>query len=93
MYRYLTAALIWSLCISSAYAGPPANWPFKPWNEAVAAAKADGKLLFILFGYEDCPWCDTLYRRAMNDDEVRSRYSAALMLTYVDTKADRKSVV
>lgn len=74
------------LSVSPSFAGPPASWPFKPWDEAVSASKVQKKPLLVLFGYDDCKWCHVLYRGGMNDDEVLARYSANLVLTYVDTK-------
>lgn len=75
------------------FANPPANWEFKEWNAAVAQASAEKKPLFIMFGYEDCTWCEHLYRRAMSDSDVRARYQKSVALTYFDTKGHRPDEV
>lgn len=87
MTRFLPLIVSSLLSISTACARPPAEWPFKPWNEAVAVAKAEKKPLFVLFGYESCEWCRVLYRGGMNDPDVLSKYRSSLVLTYVDTEA------
>jgi len=72
-----------------AQAKPPAEWQFKEWRDAVAQAEREKKPLFVLFGYEDCPWCEYLYRRGMNDADLRSKYQQGAVLTYFDTKGPK----
>jgi thioredoxin-related protein len=79
-----------SLCGQLAQAKPPAEWQFKEWRDAVAQAESEKKPLFVLFGYEGCQWCEHLYRRGMNDADLRSKYQQGAALTYFDTKSPRQ---
>ena len=91
MIRHTLFAAALALSLSSnAQAQPPAEWQFKPWDAAVAQAKAEKKPLFVMFGYADCEWCDQLYRRAMSDKSLRALYQSKAVLTYVDTKSHAK---
>ena len=84
--RLLLAALLW-LAAPAALAKPPAEWRFEDWNAAVASAEQSGKPLFVLFGFEQCPYCDYLYRHGMSSAELRARYQAGAVLAYYDTRA------
>jgi len=77
------------LCLPVAQAEPPDSWQFKEWTQAIAQVNDEKKPLFVLFGYADCPWCEYLYRRGMNDTEVRAKYKQNFVVTYVDTKSHR----
>jgi thioredoxin-related protein len=77
------------MCAFGARAKPPANWQFQEWDVAVARASAENKPLFVMFGYENCQWCEHLYRRGMNDADLRLKYSQSTVPTYVDTKSPR----
>jgi thioredoxin-related protein len=84
---YRVAVVLVSLFVGQlAHAKPPAEWQFQEWRDAVAKAESEKKPLLILFGFEDCQWCDYLYRRGMNDANLRSKYQQAAALTYFDTK-------
>lgn len=83
----LLCGLSLALLVVSAQARPPADWPFQTWDAAVASSVAGQRPVFVLFGFENCPWCDYLYQRGMNDDEVKAQYARHLVMTYVDTKA------
>jgi thioredoxin-related protein len=83
--RILPALLL--LAASAVYCKPPAEWQFQDWNAAVAAAEKTNKPLFVLFGFEKCPYCDYLYRHGMNSPEVRTRFQAGAVLAYYDTMA------
>ncbi|MEP6941249.1 MAG: thioredoxin fold domain-containing protein [Rudaea sp.] len=72
-----------------ALANPPANWEFKEWNEAVVQANAEKRPILVMFGYEDCRWCEYLYRRGMNDADLRAKYKQSVVLAYVDTKSHK----
>jgi thioredoxin-related protein len=87
MLNRLVLTLVVTLCFQAAEAKPPEAWEFKGWEEAVAQSTAERKPMFILFGYEDCQWCEYLYRRGMNDADLRSRFKQSFVLAYVDTKS------
>ena len=80
-----------SLLVSSfaATANPPAAWAFKEWGDAVAQASTEKKPLFVMFGFEDCQWCEHLYRRGMNDADLRTKYQQSVVLAYMDTKSHK----
>lgn len=82
----VTALLAGSLVGASAQSSPPEEWHFKDWPEAVAQAKAESKPLFVLFGFEDCPWCRYLYQHGMSDRDLRATYQRRVILAYFDTK-------
>jgi thioredoxin-related protein len=87
MFKRLLLALLFTLAFEVVQAKPPASWEFKGWEEAVAQATAEKKPMFVMFGYEDCQWCEYLYRRGMNDTDLRSKYKQSVVLAYVDTKS------
>ena len=86
--RLLLSALL-LLVVPSAFSKPPAEWQFQDWKVAVAAAERNNKPMFVLFGFDECPYCDYLYRHGMDSSEARSKYQANVVLTYYDTKAHR----
>ena len=87
----LRAVVTLTLLLSTiaATANPPAVWGFKEWGEAVAQANTEKKPLFVMFGFEDCHWCENLYRRGMNDAELRAKYQQSVVLAYMDTNSHK----
>ncbi len=67
------------------HAHNPVNW--QPWStKALAAAKAQNKLIIISVGYAACHWCHVMEHESFEDPEV-----AALMNTnYINIKVDRE---
>jgi thioredoxin-related protein len=90
--RLLLSTLLF-LAAPAAFSKPPAEWRFQDWNAAVAAAERTNKPLFVLFGFEDCPYCKYLYGHAMDSSEARTQYQASVVLTYYDTRAHRPDEV
>lgn len=88
LVRLLLSALL-LLVVPAAFSKPPVEWQFQDWNVAVAAAERTNKPLFVLFGFEQCPYCDYLYRHGMDSSEARTKYQASVVLTYYDTKGHR----
>jgi len=88
LVRLLFLALL-LLVGPAASARPPAEWQFQDWNVATATAERNNKPLFVLFGFEECPYCAYLYKHGMDSSEVRSKYQANTVLTYYDTRAHR----
>jgi len=84
--RLLLAAVL-LLVAPLAASKPPVEWQFQDWKTAVAAAERTRKPLFVLFGFEQCPYCDHLYRNGMNNPELRAKYQASAVLAYYDTRA------
>jgi thioredoxin-related protein len=90
--RLLSSAVLF-MTVHAAWAKPPAEWRFQDWNAAVAAAEKSNKPLFVLFGFEECPYCEHLYRHGMDNAELRAKYQASAVLTYYDTRAHRANDV
>ena len=82
----IIAIVAGSLIGASAHSNPPDEWHFKAWPAAVAQARAESKPLFVLFGFEECPWCQHLYRHGMSDRALRTAYQQTVILAYFDTK-------
>jgi thioredoxin-related protein len=85
MTRKALGLLFLVLCSAGVDAKPPVEWEFKEWSVALAQSKTAKKPIFVLFGYEDCRWCEYFYRRAMNDADLRAKYQSSVVLSYVDT--------
>lgn len=86
LVRVLLSALL-LLVAPAALSKPPAEWRFQDWQVAVAAAEKTQQPLFVFFGFEQCPFCDYLYRRGMDSSELRAKYQANVVLAYYDTRA------
>lgn len=87
--RLLLSVLLLLAAAPAAFSKPPVEWRFQDWNAAVAAAQRTNRPLFVLFGFEQCPYCDYLYRHGMDSSEVRTKYQASVVLAYYDTRARR----
>ena len=92
LVRLLLSALL-LLAVPAAFSKPPAEWQFQDWNAAVATAQKTNRPLFVLFGFEQCPYCDHLYRHGMDSPDARSKYQASVVLTYYDTMARKPDEV
>ena len=63
----------------------PVDW--RPWGaEALAAAKAANKLIFLSVGYSSCHWCHVMERESFMDDEI----AAILNEHFICIKVDRE---
>jgi len=86
MFARLLLSTVLLSVVPAALAKPPAEWNFQDWKAAVAAAEKTKQPLFVLFGFEQCPYCEHLYRHGMDSAEVRKRYQAGAVLAYYDTR-------
>lgn len=93
MLRRLLLSMLLLSAVPAALAKPPAEWQFQDWNAAVSAAERSRKPLFVLFGFEECPYCEHLYRNGMANAEARARFQAGAVLTYYDTQAHKPDEV
>jgi uncharacterized protein YyaL (SSP411 family) len=67
------------------HAHNPVDW--HPWGEeALAKAKAEGKLIFLSIGYSSCHWCHVMERESFHDEEI----AAFLNKHFVCIKIDRE---
>jgi uncharacterized protein len=63
----------------------PVDW--FPWGEeALAAAEADGRPIFLSIGYAACHWCHVMERESFEDEET----AAFLNAHFVPIKVDRE---
>jgi thioredoxin-related protein len=85
LIRLLLSTLL-LLGVPGSFAKPPAEWKFQDWKSAVATAEATHKPLFVLFGFEECPYCEYLYRHGMDSADARNRYQSNVVLAYYDTR-------
>lgn len=69
-----------------ALAAPPAEWGFQKLPDAMSAAKAANKPVFVLFGFEACRNCKMLYLQTLSDEGLRTTFQKNFILAYVDTE-------
>ena len=86
LVRLLLSALL-LLVAPAAFSRPPVEWKFQDWQAAVATAEKTQRPLFVFFGFEQCPYCDYLYRHGMDSSELRAKYQTSVALAYYDTQA------
>lgn len=67
-----------------AVAGPPDGWPFVSYEAGLEQAKKTKSPVFILFGQDPCPYCDTLKKQALSDRDLRDLFAKEYVLVYVD---------
>ena len=68
-----------------AHADNPVDW--YPWgDEALEAARAQNKPLFISIGYSSCHWCHVIARESFSDKTVAERINSA----FIPVKVDRE---
>ncbi|MCG6870890.1 MAG: thioredoxin fold domain-containing protein [Gammaproteobacteria bacterium] len=73
-----------------AWADPPENYVFHPYDEALHSARDTGRKVFIYFGREGCGYCDLTNRTAFVDPRVRERYQQNYELAYVDSEGGQR---
>lgn len=83
--RWIATALV--LLAFSAHASPPDHWGFIDLDAAMVKAREQNKPVFLLFGFQNCPWCEHMYRTSMRDDELREQLQRRTVLAYFDTRA------
>jgi thioredoxin-related protein len=71
-------------------ADAPEGYPFLPFDQAMAQARSDGKLLFVYFGRYGCGYCEKTNREAFVDPKVKERYVSHYVLAYVDAESGRR---
>lgn len=71
-------------------ADPPSGYPFVDYNTGLAAARANGKPIFLYFGRYGCAWCDHTNRKTFSDPELKALYSEHYELVYVDAESGRR---
>ena len=67
------------------HAGNPVDW--RPWGEeAFAAARREGKPVFLSVGYATCHWCHVMAHESFEDPDV----AAVLNEHFISIKVDRE---
>ncbi len=65
------------------HAHNPVDW--YPWGEeALARAKAEGKLIFLSIGYSSCHWCHVMERESFVDQQVAVKLNEHFVCIKVD---------
>ena len=57
--------------------------PFEQYHDAIAAAKAEGKLVLVIAGGDWCRWCHVLNKFVKSNDDVRERLDDAFVVMKV----------
>jgi uncharacterized protein len=64
-------------------ADQPIAW--RPWDaEALEAARAENKLIFVSIGYSTCHWCHVMAREAFSDPSVAEQLNANVVCIKID---------
>jgi thioredoxin-related protein len=77
------------LCVTAA-ADPPDDYPFLPFDQAMAQAREQNKVLFVYFGRYGCGYCEKTNREAFSDPEIKKRFAASYALAYVDAESGKR---
>ncbi len=83
----LAACVLWA---GTAWADPPAGYPFVSFDAGLKAAKSSGKPVFLYFGRYGCAWCDHTNKKTFSDPELKKLYSANYELVYVDAESGKR---
>jgi thioredoxin-related protein len=75
---------------ATAWADPPAGYPFVDYNAGLQAARASGKPIFLYFGRYGCAWCDHTNKTTFSDPGLKKLYSDNYVLVYVDSESGHR---
>ncbi|HEY1065090.1 MAG TPA: thioredoxin domain-containing protein, partial [Pirellulales bacterium] len=65
------------------HANNPVDW--RPWGpEALAAAKAEDKPIFLSIGYSACHWCHVMEHESFESEEIARAMNAGFICIKVD---------
>jgi len=65
------------------------NLSFGDLQEELATARQDGQRgLFIMFGNDDCPWCEKMKSKVFSQPKVQKYYRKYFRILEVDTEGD-----
>lgn len=78
------------LAVEAVQAAPPPEWGFVNIKDGFKKAREENKPVFMLFGFENCPWCKVLYRSAFSDTELREFYRKEFVLVYMSTRGENE---
>jgi thioredoxin-related protein len=84
---WLAALSLWA---GSAFADPPAGYPFVNYDAGLKAARASGKPIFLYFGRYGCAWCDHTNKKTFSDAALKALYTENYVLVYVDAESGKR---
>lgn len=80
---FLVATLGAPASFASRLGYDPEADPFGQYHDAIAAAKADGKLVLVIAGGDWCRWCHVLNKFVKSNDDVRRSLDDAFVVVKV----------
>ncbi len=86
------AVLLWAAA-SPIRAELPDGWNFLEYNEALKAAKLQGKPVFVYYGFNKCPYCVYANKHTFSSEELRRSYSSRYVLAYFDIRGNREDLI
>ena len=84
----LLAAVLFLLAPGMAQAELPEGWVFQEYNQALKAAKQQGKPVFVYYGFNKCPYCVYVNKNTFSSEELRKTYSSRYVLAYFDIRGN-----
>lgn len=66
----------------------PDGWAFQEYNQALKAARQQGKPVFVYYGFNKCPYCVYANKHTFSSEELRRTYSAHYVLAYFDIRGN-----
>lgn len=78
------------LFAATAWAEPPAGYPFVTFDQGLAQAQKTGKKIFIYFGRFGCGYCDKVNRESFVDKALHELYVKNYVLVYVDSESGER---
>ncbi|MGD2116849.1 MAG: thioredoxin family protein [Chromatiales bacterium] len=89
MFKIPVAIFLFVLAMT-VQADPPENYPFLPFDKAMAKAAETNKPVFVYFGRYGCGYCEKTNKEAFSVPSVRERFVANYILTYVDSESGKR---
>jgi thioredoxin-related protein len=93
MFTLMRIVLLFMLALVAVppvWAEAPEGYPFLPFDQAMAKARAEHKPLFVYFGRYGCGYCAKTNREAFSDNGVRTAYTQHYVLAYVDAESGKR---
>jgi len=87
--RFGLLAMLFVLA-GTAWADPPAGYPFVSYDEGLARAEREDKPIFLYFGRYGCGWCEKTNKESFSDPDVKAAYLEHYVLVYVDAESGRR---
>jgi thioredoxin-related protein len=82
------AAMVVFSWMGNALAELPEGWAFQEYNQALKAARQQGKPVFVYYGFNKCPYCVYANKHTFSSEELRKTYSNHYVLAYFDIRGN-----